>query len=77
MNQLLRIVQQFRLGITLSGKRALVIANTDPRESLDAGFAFDGASGPLVAVDPEQPEPRAVLSRVEVQPRSMIVILER
>jgi hypothetical protein len=54
----------------------LIIANTDPANSITADFRFTHGDGALVVVDPEHPEPRTVSETVTIAPRSVAVILQ-
>ncbi len=59
-----------------TGKRAVIVANLDPEQSLTATITLDGEHGPLSLVDPENPIPRESDGTVVIPPRSVAVVLE-
>jgi hypothetical protein len=60
-----------------SGKRAIAIANQDPKKKIQASVQVEGKCGNFMIVTPEKPEPTPFKSEVAIPPRSAAVLLEQ
>jgi hypothetical protein len=56
--------------------RAVVITNQDQREDITALVRLAGGAGKLVVATPENPDLRTYSGKVEIPPRSAVVLLE-
>lgn len=66
---------RFSVFVAGSGKRAVAIANMESDKTLSASVQLPNA-GTLVQATPEQPEARPTMERIEIVPRSVVVIME-
>lgn len=60
-----------------NNKRAVVVYNADMQKSAVATVTLEGSTDSLVMVSPEKQTPTKFEGNVEIEPQSLVVIMEK